>query len=238
MGKVLHPKSFPWCIYKSKESVIETIFFGDPSAYNSNINIFESLNSNLELSMALYWRVKSWRFHGSFSANAGAGVTIVNFDKIFTRQVSSEEELVCTTLSNFDGENYQAAKPLTGDQNIPFSVPGIIGTFNAKARLSIPSTIVSPLPTSVALANHYYGNSVFNWIDYRLVPAGSGDFSQGFTNQTAGAEATSYPISFLNQTFQLPTFATPDVENVTINIEAIEYWSYGGLYDTTTGLPL
>jgi hypothetical protein len=194
------------------------------------------MSSSVEIAMALYWRVKTWRMFGSFEAGGGSGTTTVSFDKTFTRQAGSEEELVCTNLSDFDGETYQAAKPLSGDQDIVFNVPGFLNPFTAKARLRIPSIIASPLPTGVALANHFDGeDTIFSWIEYRIMPAGGGDISQGSTNQASGATATEYPLTLLGQTFQLPTFRT---NTISISIEAAEYWSYGGTYDTSTGLPL
>jgi hypothetical protein len=201
MGKVLHASGsgyFPYCIQESTDS---------------RYAIW-----SLENAMKTYWRVRSWNFSASGTANSGEGgedfpysVSVEGIqsgsgDIFLSELYTQEKQLVCGGGFYFGAE---------GDDliaNIRFGTVKKVGDlYNAGLSGLVYDNIQS-------------GN------EYR------------FGTPTVGMQITS-TLSFCGGS--IPIGATSLSEEVPVTLLSLtasltpaSWWSYGGTYDTATGEPL
>jgi len=179
MGKVLHASYsgyFPYCLANYTDPIF---------------NIFTPIN--LTLAMKLYWRLKKFRFYGTYTDNDGV---LREYSINVESNAGSEEELVCN--------------------------PGwAVSLVNITADgFSMGLTQVSEGGYVPELA---FGGFFLN------VPQ-----ETGFTVLTpAYIETVGLPTyNFEGVTL----YQQPEFNNIgTQNHEILEYWSYGGTYNTQKG---
>jgi len=170
--------------------------------------------------MTFYWRVKKFKITISGSGiakSAGESVQMSGtFDLIRRDEIKSESELVCNLPSIYEGNGGE----LVFD-GIPFGE--LFGSL-----LHLPEYYQksgsSNIQTNIFLAAGYGINYFFYLLQFNeYMPMGS--WSINFYGGSLSGELYSPPSSFSSGSFNT-------------KIEATEYWSYGGTYDTTTGEPL
>lgn len=184
------------------------------------------LDLSLNEAMALFWRVKNWEFRttGTLSDGFGVGYDLTYLGSSWAtatieNPVISEEYLVCKSqelflfTNNVDGlvttddETY----PINGIRQFGFSF-GSIPVFDARYQ-----------------GSRYYPIFFFQM----LGPVLSSSIAPG---PGYSSVVGTYYLSFLDYIVQGDLFgadgASGDVE---VEINAKEYWSYGGTYNTETG---
>jgi len=216
MGKVLHASYsgyFPTCILKS----------GTPEF---------PVSGSLEEIMSFYWRVR--KFNVTFSGDGVLQSTQTiemtgTFDLIRTyyvrdeepAEIFSEEELVCNLPSLTRGEG--GSLLLNGGYYAPlicavdhFPTPQYY-QLNNNARIQTNIHIFGGSQTGgFILSNGYENNPDYEAFGLYNINVGVGILTGSLYGPKSAWESGSF--------------------NMAIN--ATEYWSYGGTYDTSTGQPL
>ena len=222
MGKVLHASKsgyFPFCI-----------------APPSN----PALARPLVDAMEWFWRIKSYKVSAPASTvtvqdtDAFDKPTITTsfpaIDSIFVLrpEITSEEEIVCN-----EGLNNGFVFTYTGTRTIDippstFSVPLLIGhsvAFLGSGENATGNLLQSPKTINLIIPTTMDGAYVI---------------SGGATNAICGV-LTVKTTKNLVQTFNI-IFSQAETTlisgSINVLIEPNEYWSYGGTYNTSTGLPL
>ena len=209
MGEVVHPKPFPQC--PAPAELCQQF----PSAANGY-----SLNTvSLAAAMYAYWVPRLWKVSIGVTQTEPPGSQPVIYDFIFGSTAEKEEDLVCEPLW----------ESKSGNQGW------------VQAEFSFFWNFINPAPLCGAIPS------------YRVYAGGS--FSQ---NAEANDDIIEFGGSLSNEptseigiaagpySFRYPFWQASAVPNsgpyyqtyTSFNIEAISYWSYGGTWDTETGMPL
>jgi hypothetical protein len=253
MATVRHLGLFPWCPFPDRQTIIDEYWFGDPNPVTTQLNNYEGLSTSFADSMALYWRVKSWRIFGSFTTNAGAGISTISYDGTTTRSAfTSEKDLVCAVVEGVGEDAFYYVPPF---DSIDFtgSVLGIGYTPQFTADFQLQWLPFAGLPLSYKRGfSHLNGNGgIFNWVAFSYNTGDSGDFQYGtvFVREPAEVNPSSFapttiPISFLGKTYSINAVTVPENGSAEVTIEASEYWPYdpgdglGPIYNSATGAQL
>jgi hypothetical protein len=246
MATVKHLGLFPWCPYKDKQSVIDTLYFGNQSPFEGQISIFEGLKVPTSDAVAMFWRVKKWRVHGQIQASAGGPAQTIPFDVTVGPEIESEKNYVCRY---FDGDFWL---------NIPWSE----GTFEAQLEdLNTPTAFTFNIVFfySVSLLPANFRNGFAHLADTQEQPQGQprqlfvwnfaslsdGDGGIAYTQLSSfggeGRVEYEIPVTFLDKTYSLKKYILGSTGEESFNITASEYWPYdpedggGPIYDSETG---
>jgi hypothetical protein len=230
MGKVLHASGsgyFPFC---PADSIDDSPF---------------KITTSLANMMGLYWRVKQWKITASgsftilyesenfipfiFSYN-GTGNWKFGFP------IQSEEHLACIQyLENYSDDKINGTLTIifpNGEPGIYYGDLALVSFFPlselAKNENSTYSTILSVLTSSNGLGVIGLGTVASNQSIFGVLTVGTIEYK--FLNEVISTVPCTTPRSGLLDALSSTNFK--------LVIEPAEYWSYGGTYDTTTGLPL
>jgi hypothetical protein len=190
MGKVLHASAsgyFPFCLTQYEQ------------------NPFTPFYQTIDLAsaMRIWWRIKKFRFYGTYVLNPETDPETRNWEFVVERNSASEEELVCNPTPEWITEFTLNTYGIFG-----FSLPYI---FQEGSDYVIDSSFGAAFVDGA----QEQGISYISVYDTIL--------------KTYNFEGVTYYMTGDNNTYN---------EFTTINHEILEYWSYGGTYDTSTGLPL
>ena len=196
MGRVLHASGsgyFPYCLQNYP-------------AEGDIIGPYQPPPMSLEAAMRVFWKIKRFRFYGTYTLDPFGTPEVRNWEMIFERNAVSEEDLVC--YPKLPSHNY------VGGENI--DEPS--GAFE--------------LEHFTLQGSGYIPNGGF-----------TGDFvggveEQGISFATSGDNDPQVAYNFEGIVFYMTGFGNTYSEYRTQNHEILEYWSYDGLYNKTTGLPL
>ena len=222
MPKILHPKLFPSCP--------RNLAFNFPG------------NFTLDQMMEFYWRVKRWNIsaNGTFSRPPPAtpGTLAENFSLAVGRgegrggfeweypgiEAASEEVLVCGPGALWGFSIFQPV----GDAIVAFgaSATGGLGSVSCEVFSSITYD-----------GTFYHTNMFFFGNNGGLGQASFSTDSGGFPNVS---QAGNFVITINSGVISAPIYTRYfDGFQITLNItmQAAEWWSYGGTWNTSTGLP-
>ena len=223
MGKVLHASAsgyFTGCI---KEQNL----------------LVECFSGNLTQVMALFWRVKKWEatITGSLQRTLGGITGTLTFDGT-TRELqpqepipSIEEDLVCFN-SEAKGSliYYTSAAWATDQDGNPFSDTLALGVSSGHRNYE-QYTGVEKTENNFRIAGSLLFSATF-------LINGNGNTPPIYSSPLV--EAGSYNITFYDGTLTGKLWSTfaDTAASCVITVNAKEYWSYGGTYNTSTGEPL
>jgi hypothetical protein len=175
------------------------------------------LSLTLEQAMALFWRVKTWeaRASGSFySYNINSNITYTSnsfSDMTPSITIQEEKNLVCKGSETFSFER-AATATITPDVGPPYNVDGTINfqyiftSIKKNSSTYYPSFIISSI------------NAISS-------------YALSFT-----AKIGTYKITYLDYDITGDIFgADGSYGFALIEINAKEYWTYGGTYNSQTG---
>jgi hypothetical protein len=112
MGKVLHASGsgyFPYCL---RNYPAEGVIIGP----------YQPLPMSLNAAMRVFWRIKRFRFYGTYTLDPFGRQEVRNWEMIFERNAESEENLVCNPDYNYvGGENIEEGGAFVLE---PFTVQG------------------------------------------------------------------------------------------------------------------
>lgn len=208
MGRVLHASKSGWF----------------PLCIQSQLPPIEDIEarysgaaSSLGLMMAIYWRVREWEIQ--FSSETVGVIPTITATGTYGFDADTEEGLVCAP--NFIEKSFSSNNPLFAEHSFT-----LLSIFN----------------------DLFYGitsldnNETFRYA-YNLIYYSADDGSEGglvYSGHVGfGIEDTlSFSVADAG-ICELKITRRPGLGNhfATISILPKSYWSYGGLYDTTTGLP-
>jgi hypothetical protein len=178
------------------------------------------LELTLGQAMALFWRVKNWEFKTTGTLNATYDITYLGSSwatATIDNPVSSEEQLVCKGEDLFTFTSY--VDGLIDDHtNPPYTLNGI-----RQFSFSFGS--------DVDYGAKYQGSTYYPLFSFQL-------FGPILSTSLPGYPAVvgTYYLSFLDYLFEGDLYGAGGVSgNVEVEINAKEYWSYGGTYNTETG---
>jgi hypothetical protein len=186
MGKVLHASGsgyFPQCIK------------------DYNVGIF-----SLEEAMKIYWRIKSWEFNASITAQINDEIFSGNTSFNVLSTANKEEDLVCSN-GFYGSKDYPDGSP---NVNIFFN-PQVYKNINTYIgfRLGISLYGLPTIPSFSFFIAAFYSDESYNG-NYEATILGK-------KIRLKGAEDYTNLLS-------LSLVLSPSV-----------YWSYGGTYNTATG---
>jgi hypothetical protein len=181
------------------------------------------LSLTLEQAMSLFWKVKTWeaKITGSVFYNNGQTITYLlsTYQELVRNrpEINSEENYVCNGSAGFEFEKViQASVAQEGGDPVIFDYRwNFLYTF---------------------LGAYRSGNLFYPYFQTEILgPVISYDAPTYNTN------VGIYTISLNGFTISGDLYAADDNApsgTALIEIRAKEYWSYGGTYNTSTGLPL
>lgn len=251
---------FPWCVYESRDAFLDNEVGDLISGYAPFSNIFESFITNVETSMALYWRVKKWKMSGFFKAAVGFNdeednfviveQSTINFEFFFKRNAQNERDLICRSLET---GNYPE---LIGDPAPSASYYlSSFDTVYISNNFGLQITNITN-PISPNQYGFYTNQQLSNISNFIYIEFGHND---GEANRTAafGSSVISpsgyqsfVNLQLLGLSFQIPVYINDsanigwleaDNDIAAASIEAVEYWPYdpedggGPVYDQFTG---
>lgn len=190
MGKVLHASYsgyFPFCL---NEYDLDPPF----SAYSP---------VSLQTAMRIWWRIKKFRFYGTYVLNPETDPETRNWEIVVERNANSEENLVCNPNPGWTTEFTLNTFGVSG-----FSLENI---FQDGANYVVGSSF------GAGFVDGSQEQGIFYVSAYDVIL------------KTYNFGGVTYYMTGDNNTYN---------EFTTINHEILEYWSYGGTYDTSTGFPL
>jgi hypothetical protein len=175
------------------------------------------LSLTLEQAMALFWRVKTWRAKASGSFHdevleATIAYTSSSFVDMTPNVIVDEEQnLVCYGNRTFYFERDATATITPDESEDPYDGDGTINfQYNFSSINKGGST--------------YYPYVLF------------GSINSASSTDGGGAKIGTYKITYLNFEISGDLFGSDGSSgSASIQIDAKEYWSYGGTYDTSTG---
>jgi hypothetical protein len=250
MATVRHLGLFPFCIWQSKQQLIDELFVDVPTAYEDFDNSFETITADLETIMALYWGVKKWRVYGQFDYFVTEKVSN-NYEFIQTRDAETEADLVC-----LDEDRRLKGFTTTGTP-ISFTWDGGTGTLVAGINIftfggETPQTNRPVIKQGDDL--YSAGIGLICTLEEGAPDADQYFFPSLFRPRLKSQANTTVPLTFLGQTYallalksepvlELPSGGTTTLE-VSMSVDALEYWPYdpedggGPIYDSATGAQL
>jgi hypothetical protein len=219
MGKVLHPKLFPFCVPKG------TITSGSFIAVS------------LEEAMNIYWKVRRMSYVFEYISSSPIYTEIVQGKIQRSRfyyggydPLVSEEYLVCTNSTpvywSYDATqtliflNETLINPIP---NYQFNLENLGVIFLWSEMVQSDGTFYIPIDLYVSLGDNEPATYTLNY-------AGGNPPEEEFPTTI---NIFGYSIQALYWKFFDPGFAP-----IEITINPLEYWSYDGAWDTSTGLPL
>lgn len=169
---------------------------------------FSFNSADIASAMSLWWKVKKIRFYGVFGLPDFEPENYYDWELIVERNATSEESLVCAPSPGWN--------------------------------------IVSVLNLEPTVAGLYYNKVYINNDTYVPEVGVFGAFNAEGIPQEFGFEYLSVydPITLRGGSISIDGITLNEVgialysDSGTINQEILEYWSYDGLYNKTTGLPL
>jgi len=170
---------------------------------------------SLEMAMAAYWRVKSWQVSFGFTypdedlANKTVNQTFSVTSPDFGIPITAEEQLVC--------DNGLKA----WDFDIPEPPPGIV------SALSNASFSITTYSWSFNSDYAEFGELVFPFTESDTPPSYILPITITIGNYTTTLQAAGFGGG-----------GGSDPGSGSGSITAVEFWSYGGTYSTSTGEPL
>jgi hypothetical protein len=216
MGKVLHASYsgyFPYCLNTANVSAF---------SYVAQIN--------LDLAMAIFWRAKKIRWFGALTWPS-AGFINFPWHLEISSSATTEDGLVCwpkwivSSVENLTdgGGNPIVVGSAAWEITEFYYEDGSNQSNLVNADLGIGAFFLGTGNNLGFFLSSIYINPVFQY------------YSMPFANAGTLVLAGEFPYTGA----QPPTFDStpPNDYSVTLN-HTIEYWSYGGTYDTTTGQPL
>jgi len=223
MGKVLHASAsgyFTGCIKEQNELV-------------------ECFSGNLTQVMSLFWRVKKWEATatGTLERFFNNDFESLTFDGI-TRELqpqqpipSAEEDLVCFNSESKSSLIYYTIADWATDQSGNPFTDAIAYVVGSGYRNDEQYTGVEKTGNNFRIG----GQLIFS---ATILINGNGDTPPIYDDPLV--EAGNYRIitSAGTMTGKLWTSWTDQVANCSVTINAKEYWSYGGTYNTSSGAPL
>lgn len=267
MATVRHFGAFPWCIFPNKQAVADTYFFGNISSVE-DAKVFNTLKVSLADAVAMYWRVRTWKFVGAITANSGGliegggtGEEIKDFRDfpLFADPVvANEKSLICRNIDQAT-QTWSALPPHVAEWET--DVGGVATTFFFELRLFSDANPPFGFGLPLSLKNgfaHMDDGMVSVWMDLQHYDTSGGNisFTQieniGF-NEPIDDSIKDVPISFLGKTYTFKARSVPSLDDEdnpitpwgwTLAIEANEYWEYdpgdggGPIYDRLTGRQL
>ena len=185
-------------------------------------------NTDLAGFMRIYWRVKTWQvrvtnYNPGFLNPEGDYIpestetAILKYERVDYQYalLTSEEQLVC-------GLNFLEPREITGVDHMDYYQFGFDPSFNNYNSYSLDSRAAFRIGT---------GNQKDTQIG--VYPTGDPNYNPAaytVTIENFGSNsATATFFQHIPEYYELLT---------TARIIALEYWSYGGTYDTATGEPL
>ena len=211
MGKILFPKYFPTCPTDGSDYVVP--------GYTA------VLTSTLAETMKMFWRPRKIKVSGSYSqfndVRRACDVP-ANFELIIKSPYGSEEEMVCDPVKGWEMESYT---------NVRFDEYAF----------------------SWGTAPFFYGEQdslyTFNGFEFGLEqggqPGGGGcsysvNIKQLYTVEGNGGPYNWNIINIAGVDFNTATYIDDYYETgyVGASVEVLEWWSFGGTYDTRTGAKL
>jgi hypothetical protein len=208
MGKVLFPQYFPSCPTNGSEYII--------------IGYTDALTAGIADTMKMFWRPRKIRVSGTYTQFIDPPrecVLPANFELIIQSAYGSEEEMVC--------EPY---RPWTLASSTNITDPSLSFGWDSK-------------PYYVSSQDSLFS---FNAFDFQL-DGGESDrrcnlgvlIKQWYAVEGNGGPYTYQTINICGVNFNMATYIDEfGIGFIQPSIEVIEWWSFGGTYDTTTGEPL
>jgi len=211
MGKILFPKYFPTCPTDGSDYVVP--------GYTA------VLTSTIAETMKMFWRPRKIKVSGSyfqFNDDRRACDVPANFELIIKSPYGSEEEMVCDPVRGWEMESYT---------NVRFDEYAF----------------------SWGTAPFFYGEQdslyTFNGFEFGLEtggdPGGGGcsysvNIKQLYTVEGNGGPYNWNIINIAGVDFNMATYFNDYYQSgyVTASVEVLEWWSFGGTYNTQTGNPL
>ena len=178
--------------------------------------------NSLEIMMAIYWRVMEWKIEYRSQTQVPSTITATG---IYGFDAQKEEDLVCSPpfveksfTSNYLGFEEHFFSLLSIFSNLYYGVTSLDN--NQTFRYA-------------------YGAAYYGADD----GTGGGAIYSGFLANEIGPYAIEQSIFVtIGNLGDIPfrITKTPDLDDnyASFSISVNKYWSYGGTYDTTTGLPL
>jgi len=209
MGKILFPKYFPTCPTDGSEYVVP--------GYTAVIT------ATLAETMKSFWRPRKIKVSGSytqFSEGPRECVIPANFELIIKSPYGSEEEMICEPVLNW----------VVASSN---NIENIDDCFNWGGN------------------PFYYGdplNSFYTFNAFEIIPAYGPDpqscnagvlIKQLYLVESNGGPYDWVPIDIVGVQYQMATYVNEfGFGYVGASVEVLEWWSFGGTYNTETGNPL
>jgi hypothetical protein len=211
MGKVLHASKsgyFPFCEQNSLD-------------FSNNLKI----DGTLEQIMALYWRVKRFKYSltGQYTADSADPIIISGGSGVFAQNIypPNEESLVCAGPVLFTGSATLSSSEVTITRNF------YMGLFAAN--------FLGGLPFFQSTGSTY--KTYFQIISDNAF--GAGEFVDSIETSELSRACGNFSVKIFSTIIKsgtlFQTFNTFYSGGVSLVIEPSEYWSYGGTYSTSTG---
>jgi hypothetical protein len=213
MGKILFPKYFPTCPKDGSDYVIP--------GYTA------VLTSTLAKTMKMFWRPRKIKVSGSYNKFLDTGyirdcVTPADFELIIKSPYDSEEEMVCDPVKYW---KLESSTNVEDPENV-FNWGGMPYYYGEKESL-------------------YTLNGFEFYMTRGDNPGGGGCFYMVNIKQLYTVEGNGGPydwniINIAGVDFNMATYLNDDFQAgyVTASVEVLEWWSFGGTYNTATGEPL
>lgn len=211
MGKVLHASYsgyFPFPFCLSENNTFPT-----------GRETFYPIGLSFEQAVSLYWRVSKWQFSDNFTPSSNETIFEFTYYPALIN-IPEEKYLVCSSGFVFDR--------VFNEQ-----VPGFVFS-----QISEGYLFQSPqlLPENIVKKDNLYYPQLFfsgQWLNF-------GDFGTGvtlFNPITDSNLVGSLRIEWLQYIVDIPLYSFY-TNSYSVVLKAVEYWSYGGTWDTGTGARL
>lgn len=210
MGKVLHASYSGYFPFP--------FCLSENNSFPTGRETFYPVGLSLEQAVSLYWRVSKWQFSDNFTP--ASYETIFQFTYYPTFQnIPEEKALLCSSGFVFS-EIF--------NQQSGFIFSQIIEGYLFQSPQLLPQNIVKK-------GNLYYPQLFFNgyWVNYAEFGTGVTLFNPMGDSNVVG----SLRIEWLQYIVNIPLYSFY-TNPYSVVLKAIEYWSYGGTWDTATGARL
>lgn len=244
MGKVLHG---------SKSGFFPSCFRTDPEFFLNEAGTC-LVSMPLTKAMESFWRVKKWQISWSFNGEDGAGdphsgSAVTTLDMALVHGLSSEADLVCDPIEASGQSAYRwvnlemTATTGTGVAYTRFIQRSITPGDPKGWVFSDGQAVTTQSNVSFLQACYIEDGS---WVDvgsdYEIVMLASAVTQRsGWLRYATGGNGLSLNGVTMTGTAEYPVGAGTGLIaslDFSFSITPSEYWSYGGTYDTATGLPL
>lgn len=206
MGKVLFPKLFPSCPAD-----------GDPYILSDYVSV---VVSDLSATMKQYWRPKKIKLSGGyskFSEDTRLCTEPANYELVIKSPYGEEKEMVC------------AARSWVVDSSINVDDPDLSFYWDSQPYYyKEPSDLFTFNSFRLTLTGSNTGGSPCNFGVY---------LGQIYSIESNGGPYAYTQINICGVPYKMATYSDPATGTgyVSANVEIVEWWSYGGTYNTSTG---